>query len=75
MAMAVVLGEVKQKTKLKGLIELIQAKEYDRLSTSKEAYVSEVWRKNRGLRLCPNCGGDHEKGATSKEHCPAKNKK
>ena len=72
---AVVLGEVEQRTELKGLIELVQAKEYGRLSTSVQARVSGVLSRSKTPRACQNCGGEHEKGATWKEHCPAKNKK
>ena len=70
---SIVLGEVEQKTELNGLIELIQAKEYGRSSSSQSAVNSVTSGTPR--RKCPNCGRIHEKGATWREHCPAKAQK
>ena len=70
---SIVLGEVEQKTELNGLIELIQAKEYGR-SSSSQSVVNSV-TSGTPRRKCPNCGRIHEKGVTWKEHCPAKAQK
>ena len=70
---AAVLGEVEQRTKLEDLVSLIQAKEYGRTSTSlQNTSVSAVGPKDP--ILCPNCGGNHRKGDTWREFCPAANK-
>ena len=68
---AIVLGEVEQKTDLKGLIQLIQAKEYGKSSTATPAAsVSEF--SPAGKRKCFNCGGAHKGG---KDNCPANGRK
>ena len=68
---AIVLGEVEQKTDLKGLIQLIQAKEYGKSSTdTPAASVSEL--SPAGKRKCFNCGGAHKGG---KDNCPANGRK
>ena len=68
---AIVLGEVEQKTDLKELIKLIQAKEYGKSSTS-AATVSVSELSPTEKRKCSYCGGVHKGG---KDNCPANGKK
>ena len=68
---SIVLGEVQQETELQGLIKLIQAKEYGRMSTIQQSSINAV---SNSEGPCPNCARRHKKGQTWKEHCPAKNK-
>ena len=68
-----VLGEVEQKSTLKDLIELIQAKEYGRNSVMQAPTINAVSNQTP-RKSCPNCGGSHAKGTTWKEFCPARDK-
>ena len=70
---SIVLGEVQQETELKGLIKLIQAKEYGRTSAIQQSSINAV-SNSHSEGPCPNCAKRHKKGQTWKEHCPAKNK-
>ena len=66
---ATVLGEVEQHTVLDELVKLIQAKEYGRNSvTGASSSTSTVGAVTGSKPECPNCGREHAKGKTWKEH-------